>query len=188
MTIDRLRRFFDAWNDHDVETIVSYFTPDGAYFASIGPDAEGTAFRGTAEVRRGVAAFLGTYGDVHYTDLVMGMDGDRGFASWTFSATRPDGEQVATGASTSSPSRATSSPSRTPTARSAHGPSADSPVTHEYVIGLGGNDRPAPVRLRRDDVHSHRVGRRPGAGRGMDDVVRSSRAGISRSWTFTAVS
>jgi taurine dehydrogenase small subunit len=94
MTIDRLRRFFDAWNDHDVETIVSTFTPDGAYFASIGPDAEGTAFRGTAEVRRGVAAFLGTYGAVHYADLVIGMDGDRGFASWTFSATRPDGEQV----------------------------------------------------------------------------------------------
>ena len=94
MTNDRLRRFFDAWNDHDLDTIVSYFTPDGAYFASIGPDAEGTAFRGTAEVRRGVAAFLGTYGDVHYTDLVIGMDGDRGFASWTFGATRPDGEQV----------------------------------------------------------------------------------------------
>ncbi len=46
MTIDRLRRFFDAWNDHDVEAIVSYFTPDGAYYASIGPDDEGTAFRG----------------------------------------------------------------------------------------------------------------------------------------------
>jgi len=94
MTIDRLRCFFDAWNDHDVESIVSYFTPDGSYYASIGPDAEGTAFRGTDEVRRGVAAFLGTYGDVHYTDLVIGMDGDRGFASWTFSATRPDGEKV----------------------------------------------------------------------------------------------
>ncbi|MEA2025811.1 MAG: hypothetical protein U9O18_03890 [Chloroflexota bacterium] len=25
-------------DDHDVETIVSYFAADGAYFASIGPD------------------------------------------------------------------------------------------------------------------------------------------------------
>ena len=94
MTIDRLRLFFDAWNDHDVETIVSFFTPEGAYFASIGPDDEGTAFWGSGEVRRGVAAFLGNYGDVHYSDPRMGMEGDRGFASWTFHGTRPDGERI----------------------------------------------------------------------------------------------
>lgn len=94
MTSDGLRRFFDAWNDHDVETIVSHFTPEGAYHASIGPDDEGTAFRGSDEVRRGVAAFLGTYGDVHYTDLHIGMDGDRGFASWTFHGIGPDGQPM----------------------------------------------------------------------------------------------
>jgi ketosteroid isomerase-like protein len=93
MTIDRLRRFFDAWNAHDVETIVSFFRPDGAYYASIGPDDEGTAFRGLDEVRRGVAAFLGTYQDVRYTDLRLGLDGDQGFASWTFHGRR-DGADV----------------------------------------------------------------------------------------------
>jgi ketosteroid isomerase-like protein len=94
MSADRLRAFFDAWNDHDVETIVSYFTPDGAYFASIGPDDTGTAFRGTEELRRGVGAFLSTYGDVHYTDLAIGMAGDRAFASWTFHGISPDGEPM----------------------------------------------------------------------------------------------
>ena len=93
MTTDRLLRFFEAWNDHDVEAIVGYFRSDGAYFASIGPDDEGTAFRGLAEVRRGVAAFLGSYQDVRYTDLVIGVDGDRGFASWTFHGSR-DGAVV----------------------------------------------------------------------------------------------
>lgn len=94
MTRERLQRFFDAWNDHDVETIVSFFTPDGAYLASIGPDDDGTAFRGTDEVRRGVSAFLATYGDAHYTDLRVGMDGGRAFASWTFSGTRQGGERI----------------------------------------------------------------------------------------------
>lgn len=88
MTNDRLQRFFDAWNDHDVETIVGYFTPEGAYYASIGPDDEGTAFRGLDEVRRGVTAFLGSYEGIHYSDLAMGVDGDRGWASWTFSGSR----------------------------------------------------------------------------------------------------
>ena len=92
MTPDRLRAFFDAWNAHDVETIVSHFIADGAYYASIGPDDVGTSFIGTDELRRGVAAFLGSYGDVHYTDLVIGMAGhDRAFASWTFHGTGPDG-------------------------------------------------------------------------------------------------
>ena len=92
MTPDRLRAFFDAWNAHDVETIVSYFIADGAYHASIGPDDAGTSFIGTSELRRGVAAFLDNYGDVHYTDLVVGMSGnDRAFASWTFHGISPDG-------------------------------------------------------------------------------------------------
>lgn len=94
MTSDRLRRFFDAWNEHDVQTIVSHFTPDGAYLASIGPDDEGTAFRGTDEVRRGVTAFLSTYRDVHYTDLHIGIDGVRGYASWTFHGTNSAGERI----------------------------------------------------------------------------------------------
>ena len=90
MTSDRLSRFFDAWNDHDVETIVSYFTADGAYFASIGPDDEGTAFRGTAELRRGIAAFLANYADVHYTDIRIAILGDRGYATWTFHGVDPE--------------------------------------------------------------------------------------------------
>lgn len=94
MTTQRLTDFFDAWNAHDVETIVSYFTADGAYFASIGPEDEGTAFRGTDEVRRGVAAFLANYGDVHYTHLEIGMADDRAFAKWTFHGIGPAGQPM----------------------------------------------------------------------------------------------
>ena len=96
MTPDRLHAFFDAWNDHDVEAIVGYFTPDGAYYASIGPSDAGTAFHGTQEIRRGVAAFLAAYGDVHYTDLDIGMagEGGRAFASWTFHGVSPTGESM----------------------------------------------------------------------------------------------
>lgn len=94
-TPDRLRAFFDAWNAHDVDAVVSYFTPDGAYYASIGPDDAGTAFHGTDELSRGVAAFLANYGDVHYTDLLIGTSGeDRAFASWTFHGISPEGQRM----------------------------------------------------------------------------------------------
>lgn len=94
MTRQQRQRFFDAWNDHDVDTIVEQFTPHGAYVPSIGPDDEGTAFRGIEEVRRGVSAFLGRYPDAHYADLHVGMGGDRAFATWTFSGTDPEGRTI----------------------------------------------------------------------------------------------
>ena len=40
-------------------------------------DALNRRVRGTDELRRGVAAFLGSYGDVHYTDLVVMLAGTK---------------------------------------------------------------------------------------------------------------
>ena len=90
----RLRSFFDLWNAHDVDGIVGYFTTDGVYRTSIGPDDDGTAFKGHAELRRGVAAFLASYADVAYSDLTMTLSGEVGFATWTLDATGPDGGPV----------------------------------------------------------------------------------------------
>jgi ketosteroid isomerase-like protein len=94
MTIDRLNVFFNAWNRHDVERICSFFTEDGEYLASRGPDRDGTRFRGIAEVRRGVAGFLETFRAAHYTDLRMFVCEDRGAAEWTFRGRSAAGEEI----------------------------------------------------------------------------------------------
>jgi ketosteroid isomerase-like protein len=91
MSEERLNEFFDAWNDHDIERVVSFFTPDGAYLASLGPEDDGTAFRGIDEVRRGVTAFLGGYPDARYTDAEVLITGQRGLALWKFTGTTIDG-------------------------------------------------------------------------------------------------
>jgi uncharacterized protein (TIGR02246 family) len=94
MTLERLTDFFAAWEAHDVDAVVSFFAPDGAYYASVGPDDEGTSFRGIDEVRRGVAAFLATYPDAHYTDTSVTLMGDKALAQWTFQGTTTDGRKV----------------------------------------------------------------------------------------------
>ena len=94
MTTERMLDFFNAWNHHDIDRITTFFTPDGAYYASIGAEDDGSAFRGQDEVRRGVAAFLDTYGDAHYTDAEIIIAGDRGFATWTFHGTDRSGSQI----------------------------------------------------------------------------------------------
>ena len=62
-TTDRLEAFFGACNDHDVDRIAGFFTADGIYQASVGPDDDGTTFRGADEVGRGFAAFFAMYPD-----------------------------------------------------------------------------------------------------------------------------
>ncbi|MFP5333616.1 MAG: nuclear transport factor 2 family protein [Acidimicrobiia bacterium] len=93
-TADHLQAFFEACNAHDVDRIAGFFTPDGVYLASYGPDDDGTVYRGVDEVRRGFAAFFGTYPDGHYTDSELAVDGDRGLAKWTFTGTPAGGETM----------------------------------------------------------------------------------------------
>jgi ketosteroid isomerase-like protein len=94
MSVPRMRAFFDAWQRHDVDAVVSFFSDDGCYLASGGPDDDGTTFRGREEVRRGVAAFLDMYPDGNYTDTDVVIVGNRGFATWTFHGTMRDGTRI----------------------------------------------------------------------------------------------
>lgn len=90
MTESRLRGFFAACNNRDLNHLASFFTEDAVYFGSHGPDDDGTRFVGRAEVRRGLGAFLESHTDLAYTDVDVVIAGDRGFALWTFSGTRLD--------------------------------------------------------------------------------------------------
>ena len=91
MTADRVRSFFDACNARDLDAIASFFTDDAVYFASVGPDDDGTRFVGRSEVRRGMAAFLDSHVELRYSDVDVVVAGDRGFATWVFAGTRPGG-------------------------------------------------------------------------------------------------
>ena len=93
ITERRVREFFDACNARDIDRIASFFSDDAVYLGSIGPDDDGTAFIGGDEVRRGMAAFLGSHSEVRYSDVEVVLAGERGFATWTFTGTRLDGEE-----------------------------------------------------------------------------------------------
>lgn len=93
-TAERLEAFFEACNDHDVDRIVDSFTADGIYLASVGPDDDGTTFRGSDEVGRGFAAFFAMYPDGRYTNIDVMVHRERGIASWTFTGTPASGARM----------------------------------------------------------------------------------------------
>jgi taurine dehydrogenase small subunit len=95
MTTARLDEFMDAWNAHDVDAIVGFFTEDCEFHASVGPELMGASYRGKEEVRRGIAAFFERYADGRFEDSSAFVAGDRGASEWTFVSTGPEGSEVA---------------------------------------------------------------------------------------------
>ena len=58
MTIERVTEFAAAWNSRNPDLIASFFTEDGVYHASVGPDHLGRTFVGRAEIRKSAKALF----------------------------------------------------------------------------------------------------------------------------------
>ena len=92
--LDVLHRVLDAFNRHDVEGVMSYFTDDCIFESPRGPDPWGCRFVGRGEVRRGIAARFESIPDVSYRDGEHFACGRRGVSEWTISGTTVDGDRV----------------------------------------------------------------------------------------------
>jgi ketosteroid isomerase-like protein len=96
MTRERAAEFGAAWNSGDADLVTSFFTDDGAYYASVGPDALGKSYIGKNEIRRGVQAFFDRFPDGKFENLKVVVAGDIGTFEWDFVVTDAGGRQVRT--------------------------------------------------------------------------------------------
>jgi ketosteroid isomerase-like protein len=91
MTAERLLEFATAWGSHDLERIMSFFTNDCIYAASVGPEP-GATYRGFHAVRAGIAEMLEHDDGSTATISNLHILGDMGFWEWTY--TFPDDRSV----------------------------------------------------------------------------------------------
>ena len=96
MTLERATEFGAAWNSHNADLVVSFFAEDGAYHASVGPDALGKSYFGKAEIRRGVQAFFDRFPGGKFENLKVVVAGDIGTFEWDFVARDASGQIVRT--------------------------------------------------------------------------------------------
>jgi len=96
MTRERAAEFGAAWNSHNADLVASFFTDDGAYYASVGPDALGKSYVGKEAIRRGVQAFFDRFPDGKFENLKVVVAGDIGTFEWDFVATNANGQLVRT--------------------------------------------------------------------------------------------
>lgn len=94
VTPQTLKAFLDAFNRHDIETIMSFLTDDCRMDAPRGPHPWGRRYEGKAAVREGVAARFQGLPDVHYGEDRHVVFGDRGMSEWLLTGTTPSGDRV----------------------------------------------------------------------------------------------
>ena len=86
-----LNVFADAWNAHDLDTLMACMTDDCVFEASAGPDVFGSRSVGQQEVRTAFSEVFDAFPDAQWRDSRHFAVGDRGVSEWTFTGTRPDG-------------------------------------------------------------------------------------------------
>ena len=94
-TAETLAAIAAAFNDHDLDRIMSFFADDAVFDAPRGPDPWGSRAEGKAAIREGFAARFSGIPDVHYGEDRHFVAGDRGTSEWLLSGTTPDGARVA---------------------------------------------------------------------------------------------
>jgi steroid delta-isomerase-like uncharacterized protein len=92
--VEMLERFADAWNRHDLDTLMSMMTDDCVFQASAGPDVDGQRSEGRQAVRAAYASVFEAFPDAHWGNARHFIAGNRGVSEWTFTGTHKDGKRV----------------------------------------------------------------------------------------------
>ena len=92
--VETLQEIAAAFNRHDLDAIMAFFSEDAVLESPRGPTPHGTRFVGRDAVREGLAARFTGIPDVHYGDDDHFVSGDRGASEWTLTGTTTEGERL----------------------------------------------------------------------------------------------
>ena len=97
MSVDesRLRAFLGAFNRHDLDAIMEFFSDDCVFDFPRGASPFGTRAEGKASVRALLATRFEGLPDAHYGADRHFVSGDRGVSEWLLTGTTRDGRRIA---------------------------------------------------------------------------------------------
>jgi len=85
----------EAWNRHDLDSLMSLFAEDCVFEASGGEEVCGTRFEGYLEVREAFASVLESMPDARWGEgRHYGLAPDYGVSEWTLTGTLRDGRRL----------------------------------------------------------------------------------------------
>ena len=89
-----LEEFLAAFNNHDADAVMRFFTEDCVFETPRGPDPWGRRLTGKAEVRTGIEARFAGIPDISYDQARHWVCGDRGVSEWRITGTDTSGAKV----------------------------------------------------------------------------------------------
>lgn len=96
VTVETMKEVLDAFNRHDLDAIMKYFSDDCTFDFPRGPEPYGQRFVGKTQVREGLAGRFKGIPDVHYGDDShwISADGKSGVSEWTLTGTTTTGVKL----------------------------------------------------------------------------------------------
>jgi hypothetical protein len=94
VTYDLLKKFLEAFNLHDLDSIMDYFSDDCVLYTPRGTGPRGDKYSGKAEVRAGLAKRFEGIPDVNYGDDRHWVCENFGVSEWTLTGTSAAGKYI----------------------------------------------------------------------------------------------
>lgn len=94
VSIEFLQAFSQAWNNHDIDALMTFVTDDCTFHTAAGPELQGNTFTGREAVRESFQQVWKNFPDAAWLDGVHFVSGNRAVSESTFCATKPDGSRI----------------------------------------------------------------------------------------------
>lgn len=96
VTEETLKQILEAFNRHDLDAIMEFFSDDCSFDFPRGPESWGQRYIGKSQVREALAGRFKGIPDVHYGEdrHWISSDGNRGLSEWTLSGTSTSGLHI----------------------------------------------------------------------------------------------
>ncbi len=89
-----LKGFLEAFNRHDLDSIMGYFADNCVFYMPRGSAPRGDQYIGKNAVRAGLTKRFEGIPDVHYGDDLHWVCGDFGVSEWTLTGTSVSGRHI----------------------------------------------------------------------------------------------
>ena len=93
-SVELLKGFLNAFNHHDLDSIMDYFADDCVFYMPRGATPRGDRYIGKADVRAGLAKRFSGIPDVHYGEDQHWACGNLGVSEWTLTGTSLSGQHI----------------------------------------------------------------------------------------------
>ena len=94
VTYELLKGFLEAFNLHDLDSIMGYFADDCVFYMPRGTKPRGDKYVGKNQVRAGLAKRFEMIPDVHYGDDRHWVCDNFGVSEWTLTGTSVSGQPI----------------------------------------------------------------------------------------------